>query len=258
MNRLRDEAGSDPISERGVEILRGVRPTESSPGLKQRVWASIQRTPVGPIVGLRRPGWKALAAGVTVLAIAATAGATIGGRWIAAVRGRAHAPDAAPRAKPSRPRGATARRIADAVEGAPDTTAPPAVAASVARPSDPVGPARTAPSRSASASLSRRAASSAASTPSSARTEVLDALIALRRDHDAERAAQLLDHYLGTNRRGALREEALVLAIEAADARHDEIQARGFAHAYQLEFPAGRFAAFAQHHLTSVQTASPQ
>ncbi len=30
MNRLREESGLDPISEKGIEMLRSVRPTASS------------------------------------------------------------------------------------------------------------------------------------------------------------------------------------------------------------------------------------
>ena len=44
MNRLRDESGLDPISEQGIEILRAVKPTASPPGLRRKVWASLQWT----------------------------------------------------------------------------------------------------------------------------------------------------------------------------------------------------------------------
>jgi hypothetical protein len=44
MNRLRDESGLDPISAQGIGILRAVRPTASPPGLRRRVWASLQWT----------------------------------------------------------------------------------------------------------------------------------------------------------------------------------------------------------------------
>ncbi|HXJ22838.1 MAG TPA: hypothetical protein VMT03_21650, partial [Polyangia bacterium] len=88
-----------------------------------------------------------------------------------------------------------------------------------------------------------------ASTAAQERTQVLDAMIALRRDHDARRASTLLDTYLAGNRHGALREEALVLALEAADARGDVVRAVRLAHSYQGEFPGGRFTAFVQSHL---------
>jgi hypothetical protein len=81
------------------------------------------------------------------------------------------------------------------------------------------------------------------------RTEVLDALVALRRAHDPLRAGTMLTRYLSAHPRGALREEALVLAIEAADARGDRAAAEQLARTYQGEFPAGRFLAFARSHV---------
>ena len=80
------------------------------------------------------------------------------------------------------------------------------------------------------------------------RTEVLDALVALRREHDPVRAGTLLSRYLSAHPHGALREEALVLAIEAADARGDRTGGEQLAHAYQAEFPGGRFLPFARSH----------
>jgi Tfp pilus assembly protein PilF len=75
---------------------------------------------------------------------------------------------------------------------------------------------------------------------------VLDAMIALRRDHDATRAGRLLDLYLGAHPHGALREEALVLAIEAATARGDAASARRWASSYGDAYPNGRFKKFAR------------
>jgi len=80
------------------------------------------------------------------------------------------------------------------------------------------------------------------------RTEVLDALIALRREHDPVRAGTLLARYLSAHPHGALREEALTLAIEAADARGDRAAGAQLAQTYQGEFPAGRFLPFARSH----------
>lgn len=244
MNRLRDEVGSDPISERGIAMLRGTESTTCAPELKRRVWASLQRTPVGSTVGLRPLGLKAIALGITTVAIAATAGAAIGGRWMTSLGDRSSTAALARASRPQHWRGTAARRIANAPE-----------AAESAQPVPPAAPAETpltiasqAGVRAAAPTPSRKVAPS---VQAGGRTEVLDALVALRRDHDAERAARLLNRYLATNRRGALREEALVLAIEAADARHNQVHAQVFARAYQVEFPAGRFVPFAHHHLIS-------
>jgi hypothetical protein len=96
-----------------------------------------------------------------------------------------------------------------------------------------------------------------AATSAQERTEVLDALIALRRDHDPLRAGALLDRYLVIHPRGALREEARVLAIEAADARGDRPRALKLALSYQADYPAGRFRQFARSHIESNGSRSP-
>jgi hypothetical protein len=239
MNRLLDENGSDPVSERGRELLRGAAASPSTQDLKRRVWVSLQRTPAIASAGARRPGLKASVLALAVVAIAATAGATIGGRWIASVTHRSAAP-ASREVAPARPRSAPPLRLAAAPPQEPATSPEPAPL-----PAEPV--ARRAP-RASIAHIAHVAPPPALSPPP-ARTEVLDALIALRREHDAVRAGALLDHYLGANRRGPLREEALVLAIEAADARRDQAGARRFARVYEGEFPGGRFATFARDHL---------
>ena len=81
------------------------------------------------------------------------------------------------------------------------------------------------------------------------RTEVLDALVALRREHDAVRAGTLLARYLSAHPRGSLREEALALAIEAADARGDRAGAAQLAQALPAaNSRPGRFLTFARSH----------
>jgi len=77
-----------------------------------------------------------------------------------------------------------------------------------------------------------------------ARTEdpslVVDAIRALRTDHDSRRAAALLASYLRTYPHGALSEEALALSIEAAAASRNPSAATFAAH-YLREYPHGRF-----------------
>jgi hypothetical protein len=69
---------------------------------------------------------------------------------------------------------------------------------------------------------------------------VVDAIRALRSDHDSRRAASLLATYLRTYPQGALSEEALVLSIEAAAAGRSP-SAATFAAQYLREYPRGRF-----------------
>lgn len=235
MNRLRDESGWDALSERGIALLRRVPASSSRSDLKRRVWAGLQEISARDAFEPHHARLKGLALGLVVVASAATAGAAIGGRWIGPRMDRASVADAAPRAdaKPRHHRAAL-RRVAEASE-------PPAIEAPAAEAvADPPPPEVRASSRPAHHSVSPAA---------DARTEVLDALVALRRDHDAERAAGLLDRYLGANRHGALREEALALAIEAADSRGDAAEARRLARLYLVDFPSGRFGQFAGQHL---------
>jgi hypothetical protein len=70
------------------------------------------------------------------------------------------------------------------------------------------------------------------------------------------RAGTLLARYLAAHPRGALREEALVLAIEAADARADRTAGADLARTYLAEFPAGRFLPFARSHTVPPRAAA--
>jgi hypothetical protein len=180
---------------------------------------------------------KALVLGVAVVASAATAGAAIGGHWIAPRIDRTIVASAAARADltPRHHRGAI-RRVADLGET-------PAIEAPV--PAEDLAP----PAREVHASSHSVRHSAAPAPIAEGRTEVLDALVALRHDHDADRAAGLLDRYLSANRHGALREEALALAIEAADARGNTAEAQRLARLYLAEFSGGRFGEFATRHL---------
>ncbi len=69
---------------------------------------------------------------------------------------------------------------------------------------------------------------------------VQTAVEALRRDRDPQQASRLLEQYRKRNPDGALGEEALALAIEAALARKSP-QAMSLARQYLAEYPNGRF-----------------
>jgi len=169
-----------------------------------------------------------------VALVAGTAGAVIAQRWIAPRLDSGAPPARATSAQRSSlaPRPEAAKPIAADDIAAGDVIETPIVKA---------GPPRAAPRKAVAAAPS-------AAAVARERTEVLDALIALRREHDPVRAGTLLARYLAAHPRGALREEALVLAIEAADARGDRAAGEQSARAYQAEFPAGRFLSFARSH----------
>ena len=234
MNRLRDMQGDEPLFQRGVKVLRRTPPTPQAADLKQRVWRSLQRAPVKAPRGFRILMLKLALVAIVGLA-AGTAGAVIARRWIVpSVDGFASSAKAARPAPSSQPVPRAENKIPIEVVAPADDTADEIPS--------PKPPARSAPRRLASPPPPSAAA------VARERTEVLDALIALRREHDPVRAGTLLARYLSVHPRGAMREEALVLAIEAADARGDRAAGEQLARAYQGEFPAGRFLPFARSH----------
>jgi len=74
---------------------------------------------------------------------------------------------------------------------------------------------------------------------------VLTAYRALRAEHDPARAGLLLDRYLADHPDGALAEDALALAIEAAAGR-DDARAAALGARYLARFPSGRYRAAAE------------
>jgi hypothetical protein len=211
------------------------------------VWAALQESTIASPVRQRSSLLRVLMVGVGLVAFTATAAATIGGRRIAArieklwgVRATAPRPE---RTKP-------VRVVAEA-ERAPDVAPLPEIApaeAPVMAGSRMPAAGSLAPSPARAALRPPRAVPLAAETTRE-RAQVWEALVALRRDHDPNHAAALLNHELEANPHGVLRQEALVLAIEAADARGDRRGAETFARAYQREFPSGRFMQLAQRYL---------
>jgi len=152
--------------------------------------------------------------GVVLVAAGATAAATLGHRWIQQRRRPAPAAlaPAAPRGRAEAPRKERAATPVDIPTTAPETHRPHAPRTR-ARSEDP--------------------------------SAVVDAIEALRKQHDPDRAAKLLAGYLAAHPKGAVTEEALALSIEAATLRHDPA-ASEFARRYLREYPSGRFRQTAQ------------
>jgi hypothetical protein len=230
MNRLREEAGEGPVGEKGLELIRRTPGTPEMPEMKRRVWAALQQSGLHRAAAPRRLGLRAFAAGAVVLALGGTAGAVIARRWIlpraATVTSTAPATPVRINAKVT-----ATRTVARAAAPVATLEAPPPPAPVVR-----ARPVRATPPRATDLPVATAAE----------RTQVLDAMIALRRDHDAVRAGRLLAQYLGAHPHGALREEALALAIEAANARGDAASARRWAGAYGDAYPNGRFSKFAR------------
>jgi hypothetical protein len=193
MNRLRDDAGDDPASERGLELLRATQPTQPMPDMKRRVWYALQQTRMrssGAAPGIfGMPGLKAFAMGVTIVSLAGTAGAMMAGRLIVPVLDRAARSDSA---SGSGARAAGARSVRRAVRGrsttAPDLAAPSSALAPSAASAQPAAQEPTSARRRRLAmSSGGRVASPIIAPAAPARSEVLEALVALRRDHDPAR-----------------------------------------------------------------------
>lgn len=71
-------------------------------------------------------------------------------------------------------------------------------------------------------------------------SRVVDAVRALRQEHDPLAAHRLLSEYLQVYPHGALSEEATALSVEAAEESGDP-NAPAFAVRYLQEYPRGRF-----------------
>jgi hypothetical protein len=208
------------------------------PALKRRLWTSLELADSWRHAPRWRPRARLWAAAAAILCAAGTAGAVIVHRLGPPASILRPAPGSGP--PPARTALGVRRAPADAE--ATTTASAPAPRPEVARPAVRRAPVNEL--RRASAAGGPRAGSAAGE-----RTEVLDAMIALRRDRDPVRAGGLLDRYLAAHPRGALREEALALAIESADARGDARASRTWAAAYEATYPGGRFGAFARSHL---------
>lgn len=212
-------------------FLNDTEPFQAPPGAKQRVRARL----VGAPVRGQGPWFFRTAVAIGVLAFAALAGA---GVWRS--KSRPHAP----------PLSITkTENGADAITSPIATNAAPAVELAPATGNDPIvegSTATRAPERSMAKepqqALSGHHADSAAGVEASV---LFEATGALRRDGDAARASRILDDYFRKFPRGALGEEALALAIEAASVRGDP-RAPTLARRYLDLYPRGNFRAKAE------------
>lgn len=223
-------------SERTLaQLFSAAEPYRANPFRKRRI--NVQ---LGARVQARRRTWQPAA--LAVLLVAGTsAAAALGHRWVVSDE-----PEAAPMV-------VTAQPLTKA-----KTTQPSSVAPSSAKAESP--PVAALP-QSEPAVEPRRPQPKAAVAPPSHRarqrvnadgedpTRVAEALRALRKEGDAKRAQVLVTEYMRKNPSGALSEEALALAIEAAHMRGDP-KARQFARRYLARYPSGRHAALARRAFT--------
>jgi hypothetical protein len=176
-----------------------------------------------------------LAVVALVLAFAALAGA---GVWRSQFKLHAHAPAMVVADKAPEPAATPTANVVAAPEVEPPTpTESNPEISSAARTREPSAPRG---SSEPQASPSGRRESAAAES-----SVLFEATGALRRDGDPARASRILDDYFRKFPHGALSEEALALAIEAASARGDA-RARTLAKRYLDLYPKGNFRAKAE------------
>jgi hypothetical protein len=251
--RLVDEP--DPVAATpaawAVDLLRNAAPYQAPAGRKQRVQLSL-----GHLSPRRAPLLvRAAAAGVVLLGCGAIASAALGrARWPGwMARAYERLVPSAPRSAPAE-RAHARRPAVAALEpalAAPDV--PPTVAADVAPVPDPppAAPRRAVASapiadHDAATARPRRAAPAAVMpAPTEDTAPVLEAMRALRLEHNPVRARALLARYLERHPNGTLAEEALAMTIEAAVAHHDG-DATALSARYLRLYPLGPFRSIAR------------
>lgn len=229
-----DDSLEDRELRLGADILMRVGPLSRSELRRRRVWQALAAGG-GSRLGARAP---AMRVAVTAVLFAAASSAAVGHYYAkqAPLKAEVAPPRVAAPVPPARARTQAPRR-------APQE---PLVEAAPPAPATPLKPVVPAPrSRSDAAHPSR------ASSEADARL-LVEAMRA-RRGGDAARVSQLAEEYRLKHPQGALQEEALILSVESAAARHAP-NAGALAREYLNRFPSGRFVAQAKRALS---TASP-
>lgn len=221
-SRLRDAPttpGQEASSRWALDLLARAEPYAAAPGRQQRVWLALRASRRPPARRMRLAMATLVVAAAGLCATAALAGWPL---WLARTLGTAPAVVPTPSPAPTLP--ALPGRAPPPPMPIPPSPAPPTVEVA------PVPPRETPPPP-------RRATRSAVVEDAS---PLLEAMRALRVEHDPGRARALLAAYLERHPRGALAEEALVMLVEAAVARQDR-DASALAARYFRLYPNGPF-----------------
>ena len=224
MKRLIDDPELSGTGARLAELVRQSERFQADPARKRSILSRL-RAPSRKSFRLRGPTLA-----VALLCVG-SAGAAVGLDWV----------ESRPVPQPAQPADTQPPRT---TFGSPSNqTQQPATPPIAEPPAARVEETPSSPPRSAAVPRSRTAPEKL-HQPGEDPAPVLDAIRALRKSRDPARAQKLLDDYLKTNPRGALSEDALGLAIEAAAARRDP-RAADYARRYLARFPNGRFRAIA-------------
>jgi hypothetical protein len=221
----------DDAEARLIDLLRAADPTTLPESRKQMSLAAIlnpprERSRRGP--GLRRP---AMALSVALLA-GASAVAAVGAHLLV----RDPAVVVAPAVPPSDEPTPAPTRINSAPVRAEPAVSPIPTPMQPTMPSAPGAP------------RVRWSAGARARSEGENPSALMDAVKALRQDHDPVEASRLLREYLRRYPRGSLSEEARALSVEAAVARNGP-DVPSLSKEYLRLYPNGRFRKAAQHAL---------
>jgi hypothetical protein len=252
MKRLRDEAAADPTHARGTRLLRPENLNARRPPLpemKRRVWARLAEARSAGAPGRTASHvvvWRRSAVVTLLLVLStATAGAVIGRRVMIRRSTSSVSHDhAGVVARPGeRQRTQRQAAVVDDLSPPPSETEPPV---DLAVPIETRRHASVHSTRGADRSALERSVSRSVVDEQAAHQLLVDAMLALRRARDFHRAGALLEQYLTKYPRGALREEAIALAVEAAAARTDFARRDYWAAVYVKDYPTGRFRGFVE------------
>jgi hypothetical protein len=228
MKRLIDEVEAvDAGDEQLAYLVKSAEKFQANPFRKRWVLSRIRAGKERR--GLRLRPWVVIGASLLVVG-SATAG---GAAWVRARRDAAHLTSAlaAPPSVRAEPIGGKAELLGTSEsaerQAMPDMTPTP----------------RPTSDRSAA---NGAVAKSTGEDPAT----MVQAIRALRKEHDPARAESLLQDYLRSHPRGALTEDALALLIETAAARHDPAVTERAARYIRL-YPDGRYRAAAERALGS-------
>lgn len=227
LNRTRTP--SNEPEARLLALLSAAVPTALPESQKRASLAAILSPDQWRSRGGLRLGRPALVFGILVLLAGASTAATLGARWIAERPAAAPPPVRLPLAQPPTP-----VRLRPAAVAVAAPTAEPSVTEATPVVPPPVVPVAARPRSGLSTSARLRLAHG--ENPSA----VMDAVKALRQDHDPAEAQRLLREYLRLYPRGSLAEEARALSFEAARAAHNP-EAITLAKDYLTLYPQGRF-----------------
>jgi hypothetical protein len=222
-HRLIDEQRLESTDEHLATLFRAARAFETDPFRKRRVLVSLTRSQGR----LARRFWVQPAI-LAALLVSGTATATFGQRYAMRATGfLGFGARAEPASKSALRRAESPAGAATAADALPVSTNTEAVVDTAAESQSP------SPGHAKAGTRTRYDASEDA-------TRVVEAIQALRAERDPSRAQELLNEYLKTQPHGALSEDALALAIEAASVQHDP-RATEYARRYLAKSPNGKY-----------------